>query len=69
MKKLELNQMEKLDGGKGGFGTSFVCAMGIIGAGALTIGTAGVGAAVAAGLGAMACGAALGHRLDTNNWW
>ncbi|TDO96094.1 hypothetical protein [Flavobacterium sp. 245] len=69
MKKLELIQMENLEAMKGGFLTSFSCAMGVFGAIGLTAATGGLAAPIAAGAGALACGYSVGHGLDTGNWW
>lgn len=69
MKKLELNQMENLEGGKGGFITGLTCATYLLAGGAFAIGTAGIGAAVAVTIGALGCGVSVGHGLDTGSWW
>lgn len=69
MKKLELNQMENLEGGKGGFGTSFACVTYLIALAALTVPSAGTAVVLTAGIGAIACGTALGHGLNSDNWW
>ena len=70
MKKMELNQMENLEGGVGGFGTGIAC--GIAGAGITAIVTAttfGVGTfATALAFGAV-CGGSIGWGSASGNWW
>ena len=69
MKKLELNQMESLEGSKGGFITGLTCATYLLAGAAFTVGTAGAGTAVAVVIGAAGCGVSVGHGLDTGSWW
>jgi hypothetical protein len=64
MKKIELNQIENLEVGKGGFVTGFICGNYILTGAVLAVGTGAIGAA----LGAMGCGWSVGHGLETGSW-
>lgn len=69
MKKMELSQMENLQGGEGGFATGLACGFTIVAAGAFIYGTAGVGAAVAANAAAAACGGLIGWGSASGDWF
>ena len=60
MKKLEISQMENLQGGVDNFWTSFYCAGAIIAGGAAIYGTGGIAAGVVCNIAAAACGSLLG---------
>ncbi len=60
MKKLELNQMENLNGYGNSFLTGFSCAFAIVAGGAAIYGTGGVAAGVVCNIAAAACGGLLG---------
>ncbi len=68
MKKLEIYQMENLEGLSGGFYTGMACAFTLaVGAG-LVAGTGGVGAGIALNIGAAACGSFIGMGSG-GDWW
>jgi hypothetical protein len=69
MKKLKLNQMENLEGGKGGFVTGLICGTYVLAGAALAVGTGGIGAPIGAAIGAIGCGWSVGHGLETGSWW
>jgi hypothetical protein len=72
MKKLELNQMENLEGGatqSNGFLTGMACGFTIVAAGAFIYGTAGVGAAIGANAAAAVCGGLIGWGSASGSWF
>jgi hypothetical protein len=69
MKKLELNQMENLEGGKGGLVTALLCGTAVLAGSAIAVGTGGIGASIGLAVGAMGCGWSTGHGLETGSWW
>ena len=69
MRKLDVNQMENLDGGKGGFFTALTCGLLLIAAGAFATFTAGTGAAIALMIGTVGCGSSVANGSNTGNWW
>ena len=68
MKKLELNQMENLEGGGGGFFTSFSCGLTVLALVGMTAATGGAGAIVAAPIAGAACGVSLGLGSSWGYW-
>jgi hypothetical protein len=66
MKNLELNQMEKIEGG--GYAVGFWCGLWLVGAGFAIIGTGGLGAAAVATVismgGGVACGWNIGDSIE-----
>ncbi|WP_445718283.1 hypothetical protein [Flavobacterium sp.] len=69
MKKLELNQMENLEGGEKGFWAGAACGGTIILAAAFTYGTVGIGGAIGANAAAFACGGLLGWGAASGTWF
>ncbi len=70
MKKMELNQMENLEGGTGGSGTAFSCTMAVAGISTiLGAATFGVGLFAGALIAGAACGGAIGWGSASGNWW
>jgi len=66
MKTLELNKMEKLQGG-GGFWTAFTCTLTVIAGAAIVAGTGGTGAIVGYYVAGAGCGGLIGEGLATGS--
>jgi hypothetical protein len=69
MKKLELNQMESLEGGAGGFWAGFACVGSIVAGGVAIYGTGGLAAALVCNVAAAACGSIVGHGASSGHWF
>lgn len=71
MKKLELNQMENLEGGGGnGFGTGLSCGLTALAiTSILTVATAGVGLFAGAMVSGMVCGGSIGWAAAGGSWF
>lgn len=69
MKKLEINQIDDVIGGDGGFWTSFACVGTLIASGVVIAGTAGAGALPAAYAAGAACGGLIGYGSASGNWF
>ncbi len=70
MKKLELYQMENLEGGSGGFGTAASCTFLAFALGAVITGaTLGTGVFAAACIGAAVCGGSVGRGAASGSWF
>lgn len=64
MKTLELQKMEGLEGGGNGFWSGLACGMFVLTMVASSVPTAGASLLIGAGVGAVACGGALGYDLN-----
>jgi hypothetical protein len=69
MKKLEISQMENLQGEAGGFWAGFACVGAVVLGGAAIYGSGGLAAAVACNFAAAACGSIVGHASSTGYWF
>lgn len=70
MKKLELNQMENLEGSAGGFGTGASCAYTALAIGGVLAGaTLGVGLFASVMVGSLVCGGSIGWGAASGSWF
>jgi hypothetical protein len=69
MKKLELNQMENLEGEKGGFMTGLSCGLTIIAGAAIITTTFGGGTVIAGMAAGVVCGGSIGWGSASGDWW